>query len=399
MAQRTNAAAVTPPAGDSTEMNYEEYARLCLDPVRLAALGRAAEGTLTPEALTDVLGVSRRRALETIAGLRLSGLTDENDRILVGALHEIAGTVPQAEPAAASITEGDWTASEVKILETFFSGEALVEIPSNHRKRLVILERLAQEFEPGVRYSEAEVSRHLERYNLDYAALRRYLVEENLLSRAEGVYWRTGGRYLDASLFEPEPGGPSATTISARGPLLATARDDVTLEPYGSALRRALLRAADDERIAVQMSDAFPYPYTPEDADFWIAKCAAEDPPLSFAILAGKELAGGIGCEPGVDIRSGTAHVGWWLNPEWWGQGMASVAATRFVDYCFNDLDLHRVEAWVFVSNPASARVAEKAGFILEGVARDGYRKRGRLIDLLRYGLARSQVQSSGEAP
>lgn len=398
MAQQTSGAAVTPLAGDSTEMNYEEYARLCLDPVRLTALGRAVEGTLTPEELTDALGVSRRRALETIAGLRLSGLTDADDRILVGALHEIAGTVPQAEPAAASITEGDWTASEVKILETFFSGEALIEIPSNRRKRLVILERLAQEFEPGVRYSETEVSRHLERYNPDYAALRRYLVEENLLSRAKGVYWRTGGRFLAASLFEPGPGVPSAT-ISARGPLLATARDDVTLEPYGSAHRRPLLRAADDERIGVHMSDAFPYPYTPEDADFWIAKCAAEDPPLSFAILVGEELAGGIGCEPGVDIRSGTAQVGWWLNPEWWGQGIASVAAATFVDYCFNDLDLHRVEAWVFVSNPASARVVEKAGFILEGVAKDGCRKRGHLIDLLRYGLARSEVQSSGEAP
>jgi len=380
-------------------MNYEEYARLCLDPVRLAALGRAVEGTLTPETVTNALGVSRRRALETIAGLRLSGLTDENDRLLSGALHEIAATVPQAEPAADSITEGDWTASEVKILETFFSGEDLVEIPSNRRKRLVILERLAQDFEPGVRYSEAEVSRHLEHYNLDYAALRRYLVEENLLSRAGGVYWRTGGRFLDASLFGPEPGVPSATTISARGPLLATARDDVTLEPYSSAHRRALLRAADDERIAVNMSDAFPYPYTPEDADVWIAKCAAEDPPLSFAILVGEHLAGGVGCEPGTDIRSGTGDIGWWLNPEWWGRGIATVALSRFISYCFDDLDLHRVEAWVFVSNPASARVAEKAGLVLEGVARDGSRKRGNLIDLLRYGLARSQVQSPGEAP
>jgi len=380
-------------------MDYEEYARLCLDPVRLAALGRAAEGTLTAEALTDGLNISRRRALETIAGLRLSGLTDENDRLLPGTLHEIAGTVPQAEPAAESITAGDWTAGEVKVLETFFSGEDLVEIPSNRTKRLVVLERLAQDFEPGVRYSEAEVSRHLEHYNLDYAALRRYLVEENLLSRAEGTYWRTGGRFLDASLFEPGPGSHEATAISARGPLLSTSRDDVTLEPYGSAHRRALLRAADDERIAVHMSDAFPYPYTPEDADIWIAKCAAEDPPLNFAIFVGEELVGGIGCEPGADIRSGTAEVGWWLSPDWWGYGIATVAFTRFVGYCFEELDLHRIEAGVFASNPASARVAEKAGLVLEGVARDGYRKRGHLVDLLSYGLVRSEYQPRSEGP
>lgn len=398
MVQRTSAAAVIPLAEDSIEMNYEEYSRLCLDPVRLVALGRAVEGRLTPETLTDALGISRRRALKTIAGLRLSGLTDEDDRLLPGALHEIAATVPQAEPAADSITEGDWTASEVKVLETFFSGEDLVEIPSSRRKRLVILERLAQDFEPGVRYREAEVSRRLEHYNLDYAALRRYLVEENLLSRAEGVYWRTGGRFLDASLFDPEPGGSPAPVVSARGPLLATARDDVTLEPYVSIHRRALLRAADDERIAVHMSDAFPYPYTLQDADFWIAKCEAEDPPLSFAMFVGEQLVGGIGCERGADNRSGIAEVGWWLNPEWWGQGIATVAVSRFINYCFDELDMHRVEAWVADSNPASARVVEKAGLVLEGVAKDGFCKRGRLFDLRRYGLARSELQPPGEA-
>ncbi len=380
-------------------MDYEEYARLCLDPVRLAALGHAAEGTLTPEALTRVPGVTRRRALETVASLRLAGLTDDDNRLVGRALHEIAATVPQAEPAAATITDGDWTVSEVRILETFFSGEELVEIPANHRKRLVILERLAQDFEPGIRYSEAEVSDQLGRYNPDYAALRRYLVEESLMSRADGVYWRTGGRYLDASLFDAETVKGAPESISARGPLLATARAGVTLEPYTVAHRRALLRAADDERITRCMSDAFPSPYTPEDADFWIAKCAAENPPLSFAIFVGEELVGGIGVEPGTDIRSGTGEIGWWLSPKWWGQGIAAVAAARFVDYCFNELDLHRVEAGVFVSNPASARVAEKAGLLLEGVSRDGYRKRGELVDLLRYGLARSEYQYGGGAP
>jgi hypothetical protein len=54
--------------------------------------------------------------------------------------------------------------------------------------------RLAGEFEPGLRYDEREVSFRLQMFHEDYAALRRYLVDEGLLTRADGVYWRSGGR-------------------------------------------------------------------------------------------------------------------------------------------------------------------------------------------------------------
>ncbi|NNK91836.1 MAG: DUF2087 domain-containing protein, partial [Acidimicrobiia bacterium] len=67
-------------------------------------------------------------------------------------------------------------------------------IPTQHAKRLIVLERLAQEFEPGLRYREQEVNFTLQLFHADYAALRRYLVDEGYLTRADGVYWRTGGR-------------------------------------------------------------------------------------------------------------------------------------------------------------------------------------------------------------
>jgi RimJ/RimL family protein N-acetyltransferase len=158
-----------------------------------------------------------------------------------------------------------------------------------------------------------------------------------------------------------------------------------------------VLAAANDERITRFMTDQFPYPYTEEDADAWIATCEAQDPPRSFAILIDGEVAGGVGCEPNGDIRTGTAEVGWWLAPRWWGRGFATVAVRRYIAYCFDDLDLHRVEAGVFLSNPASARVAEKAGFVLEGIGRDAYLKKGELIDRLSYGLARSQRHQLGD--
>jgi hypothetical protein len=57
----------------------------------------------------------------------------------------------------------------------------------------LLLDSIAQSFEPGRRYSEAEVNAILRTLHDDHAALRRYLVDEDFLSREDGRYWRTGG--------------------------------------------------------------------------------------------------------------------------------------------------------------------------------------------------------------
>jgi hypothetical protein len=80
------------------------------------------------------------------------------------------------------------------VLRAFLTDDgALREIPTRLRKRLVVLDHLAQEFEPGVRYPETEVNARLRAFHPDVAALRRYLVEEEFLERREGLYWRAGG--------------------------------------------------------------------------------------------------------------------------------------------------------------------------------------------------------------
>jgi len=67
-------------------------------------------------------------------------------------------------------------------------------------RRLLLLDEIAQAFEPGVRYPEQRVSQFLGILHPDYAALRRYLVDEELLTRSGGQYWRSGGSV-------PTPGG------------------------------------------------------------------------------------------------------------------------------------------------------------------------------------------------
>jgi hypothetical protein len=83
---------------------------------------------------------------------------------------------------------------DANVLRNFLTADGrLHTIPSQRPKLLVVLDHLAQDFELGRTYPEAEVNVILERFHPDYAALRRYLVEDQFLTREDSVYWRTGG--------------------------------------------------------------------------------------------------------------------------------------------------------------------------------------------------------------
>lgn len=82
-----------------------------------------------------------------------------------------------------------------KVIDTFFREGRLHQIPRQQAKRRVVLDFLAGHFEPGARYSEADVNAMLRRFHPDTAALRRYLVDGEFLERRDGVYWRAGGTF------------------------------------------------------------------------------------------------------------------------------------------------------------------------------------------------------------
>ncbi len=84
-------------------------------------------------------------------------------------------------------------APDADLVARFIKNGRLVIMPSKRSKLLLVLDHLAQEFEPGRSYPEPEVNEVLERYHPDYAALRRYLVDEGFMTREAGVYWRSGG--------------------------------------------------------------------------------------------------------------------------------------------------------------------------------------------------------------
>ena len=96
-------------------------------------------------------------------------------------------------PAPASTEFADVPAETRKVLRAFVVDGRLQSIPVAAAKKMVILDWLAQDFEPGTTYSEKMVNLILGKRHADTAALRRYLVDHGFLDRADGQYWRSGG--------------------------------------------------------------------------------------------------------------------------------------------------------------------------------------------------------------
>jgi hypothetical protein len=90
-------------------------------------------------------------------------------------------------------------------LRVFLRRGRIETMPARQARRRLLLDQIAQGFEPGVRYPEDRVSQFLAAIYADFAALRRYLVDEELLSRAGGEYWRSGGTVPPSAA-----GGPPA---------------------------------------------------------------------------------------------------------------------------------------------------------------------------------------------
>ncbi len=177
-------------------MDVVAYAKALLDPDRLAVAGLVAQTARSAADLADATGLSERAVLAALAPLVQGGvLARDGDvyRLVPEALRELARHTPQPEPAAREVYYG-MTADEQAVLRRFFSGKRLVEVPAQRAKRLVVLERIALDFEPGRRVREAEMNERLAAYHADYATLRRLLVDEGFLDRAAGEYWRAGGR-------------------------------------------------------------------------------------------------------------------------------------------------------------------------------------------------------------
>lgn len=158
-----------------------------------------------------------------------------------------------------------------------------------------------------------------------------------------------------------------------------------TIRDYRPDDAESLAKHATNRKVWLGLRDAFPHPYTIEDAKNFLQDSIAGLPRIHFCIEINGEAFGGIGLRPGEDVHRKTAEFGYWLAEEFWGQGIMSEVVPAFVDYCFKEFSLNRIFAMPHSNNPASARVLEKAGFVLEGRLRQNVVKDGQILDSLLY--------------
>lgn len=179
-------------------------------------VGLLAEESRLRVVAAIVLGATTEPAIAGASGLDAKTIRKALDRLLRGGVVEAAGgtglrvaverfkdAAQQAAARRPRVRPEDLgaTADQAGVLRNYLVDGKLTHIPANRTKRLVVLDFLSGQFEPGRTYPEEQVNYLLGRFHPDYAALRRDLVEEALLERRDGFYWRTGGT------FELDTGG------------------------------------------------------------------------------------------------------------------------------------------------------------------------------------------------
>jgi len=155
----------------------------------------------------------------------------------------------------------------------------------------------------------------------------------------------------------------------------------------------SLAHYANNRKIWMNLRDAFPYPYTLSDAKEFIVKVNALDPRTVFAIASRTEAIGSIGLGLGKDVHRFTAEMGYWLAEPFWNLGIMSAAIKIFSDFAMEKFNLNRIFAEPYASNPASARVLEKAGFIHEGIMKAHAYKDGKILDMYLYAKTRKFIK------
>lgn len=146
---------------------------------------------------------------------------------------------------------------------------------------------------------------------------------------------------------------------------------------------------ANNIKIACNLRNVFPYPYTKENAEDYVLSCANnnEERQICRAIIINNHAVGSVGIFLGADVYEKSAELGYWLAEEYWGKGIMTAAVKQICEEAFKKFAIFRIYAEPFAHNTGSRKVLEKAGFTLEGIMKQGVYKNGTVLDYCMYAL------------
>jgi hypothetical protein len=164
----------------------EEIVGLLADPLRRKVVALLDGVGRTPEEVSALTGSNGRSVHEQLGRLESAGMLKSADGRYV-LVDDVFG---RSVREAASQRLGALNDKHTQLARRYFYRNRLVQMPSEPWAVKVVLDLVAEDFEPGQIYTEREVNTTLYGWYGDWALLRRLLVDRGYLSREHGRYWR-----------------------------------------------------------------------------------------------------------------------------------------------------------------------------------------------------------------
>jgi RimJ/RimL family protein N-acetyltransferase len=159
---------------------------------------------------------------------------------------------------------------------------------------------------------------------------------------------------------------------------------NVNLRALLTSDQELLAKLANNKKIWDNLRDYIPFPYTLQDAEYFISITKEETTPMTFAIEYEKQFCGVIGLVGQSDVYRKTAEIGYWIGEPFWNKGIATQAVKMITYYGLNQLDFVRIHTGVFEHNIASIRVLEKCGYHKDCIFEKSIFKNGVRVSIVR---------------
>ena len=164
--------------------------------------------------------------------------------------------------------------------------------------------------------------------------------------------------------------------------------EEIRLKEIGLDDVDAIFKIIDSERVYMQEWLPFVDLTTTPDftRNFVTAYVNSDRIDITCAVFYKNCFVGLVGLKD-TDLDNQKTEIGYWLSEQYQHKGIVTRACKKMIDYVFREIGLNRIQLKTATENYKSQRVAERLGFALEGIERDGELHTRGFVDLKVYGL------------